>query len=300
MEKQQTELASKVKALKFRLNKTEEVMAAQDRLASVRQRESIVNISKIVIELKENIEEKKFAKGETEEQVAQWSRACEEDLTKTDETLRRLTQQIKEIDLHEEDVKSIQEHKKALQFEREILEQKAEFEKTKQEEGQVNQNKKPPAVGAAKLPKLPITKFNGKIEAWLPFWGKFKSEIDSTDLPALTRFSYLKELLEESVRTDIDGLPFTEDGYTKAKGILESEYGQSAEVVHAYVQNIMSLPAINGTNPKKIHDFYKQLRYKYNVQSLETLGKLADVKGNVRSTLDKLKKGGKSGLSTIY
>ena len=142
-------------------------------------------------------------------------------------------------------------------------------------------------MGAAKLPKLPITKFNGKIEAWLPFWGKFKSEIDSTDLPALTRFSYLKELLEESVRTDIDGLPFTEDGYTKAKGILESEYGQSAEVVHAYVQNIMSLPAINGTNPKKIHDFYKQLRY--NVQSLETLGKLADVKGNVRSTLDKLK-----------
>ena len=79
MEKQLTELASKVKALKFRLNKPEEVMAAQDRLASERQRESIVNISKIVIELKENIEEKKFAKGETEEQVTQWSK---EDLNK--------------------------------------------------------------------------------------------------------------------------------------------------------------------------------------------------------------------------
>lgn len=109
---------------------------------------------------------------------------------------QRRPQQIKEIDLHEEEVKSIQEHKKALQFEREILEQKAEFEKNKQEECQVNQNKKTSAVGAAKLPKLPITKFNGKIEAWLPFWGKFKSEIDSTDLPALTRFSYLKKLLE--------------------------------------------------------------------------------------------------------
>ena len=79
MEKQLTELASKVKALKFRLNKPEEVMAAQDRLASERQRESIVNISKIVIELKENIEEKKIAKGETEEQVTQWSK---EDLNK--------------------------------------------------------------------------------------------------------------------------------------------------------------------------------------------------------------------------
>ena len=49
----------------------------------------------------------------------------------------------------------------------------------------------------------------------------------------------------------------------------------------------MSLPMITGTNPKKIDDFYRQLRY--NVQSLDTMGKLADVKENVRSMLDKLK-----------
>ena len=34
-------------------------------------------------------------------------------------------------------------------------------------------------------------------------------------------------------------------------------------------------------------EFYKQLRF--TVQSLSTLGRLEDVKGNVRSTLDKLK-----------
>ena len=121
----------------------------------------------------------------------------------------------------------------------------------------------------------------------MPFWGKFKSEIDSTNLPVLTKFSYLKELLEESIRADIDGLPFTEEGYSKAKEILEAEYGQTSEVVNAYVQNIMSLPVISGANPKKIGEFYKELRY--NVQSLETMGKLVDVKGNVRSTLEKLK-----------
>ena len=50
----------------------------------------------------------------------------------------------------------------------------------------------------------------------------------------------------------------------------------------------MSLPVITGVNPKmKIDDFYKQLGY--NVQSLDTMAKLGDVKGNVRSTLDKLK-----------
>jgi hypothetical protein len=45
---------------------------------------------------------------------------------------------------------------------------------------------------AAKLPKLPITKGDGKFESWLPFWGKFTSEIESTKIPILTKFAYLK------------------------------------------------------------------------------------------------------------
>ena len=60
-----------------------------------------------------------------------------------------------------------------------------------------------------------------------------------------------------------------------------------ADVVNTYIVNIMSLPVINGKDPAKINEFYKQLRY--NVQSLDTLQRLADVKGNVRATPDKLK-----------
>ena len=85
----------------------------------------------------------------------------------------------------------------------------------------------------------------------------------------------------------MDGLPFTEAGYSKAKEILEAEYGQMSDVVNTYVVNIMSLPVINGRDPVKINEFYKKLRY--NVQSLDTLGRLSEVKGNVRATLDKLK-----------
>ena len=62
------------------------------------------------------------------------------------------------------------------------------------------------------------------------------------------------------MHSDIDGLPFTEEGYSKAKDILEAEYGQSAEVVNAYIVNINNLPVISGTDPAKIHEFYKQLR----------------------------------------
>ena len=62
MEKQLSELASKVKALRFRLSKTDEAIAKDDREACKRQKDSISNISKLIINLKESIEEKSFRK----------------------------------------------------------------------------------------------------------------------------------------------------------------------------------------------------------------------------------------------
>ena len=42
----------------------------------------------------------------------------------------------------------------------------------------------------------------------------------------------------------------------QAKNILKSKYGKSSEVINAYVQEIMGLPVVNGTNPKIINEFY--------------------------------------------
>lgn len=41
---------------------------------------------------------------------------------------------------------------------------------------------------------------------WLPFWNKFTAEKEATNLAAVTKFAYVKELLEPKVRMDIDGL----------------------------------------------------------------------------------------------
>ena len=115
----------------------------------------------------------------------------------------------------------------------------------------------PRLFSAAKLPKVSITKFNGKIEELLPFSGKFTSQIDSTGLKPLTILGYLKELVEYHVRADINGSPFTEEGYENVKAIVEAKYGQSTEIVNAYVKNIMELPIITGTNRRKVKEFYK-------------------------------------------
>lgn len=291
MDKLQNELAGKLKTLHYRQGKTDEVIAKRDRLVTERQKTSIVNIAEAINSLKETIEEKKFGKGESEEDIATWAGEIDNELAMADESIRKLTQIIKECDLRDQDDEAAYKHEKNMLFEKQLLAQKAEFEEKleakKANEAQQQQQQSTQHSSAVTLPKLLMTKFNGKVEAWLPFWGKFRTEIDATNLPVLTKFSYLKDYLEESVRRDIDGLPFTEAGYDKAKIILEAEYGQTSEVTNSYMQNIMNLPVISGKDPSKVNEFYKQLRY--NVHSLDTLGKLADVKGNVRATLDKLK-----------
>ena len=96
--------------------------------------------------------------------------------------------------------------------------------------------------------------------------------MDRAEVAQVTKFSYLKELLEPKVRTTIDGLPFTTEGYGRAKNILKTKYGKTSEIVNAYVLSILSLPTIKGADSAKIHDFYEKLVS--SVQSLETLGKI--------------------------
>ena len=113
------------------------------------------------------------------------------------------------------------------------------------------------------------------------------AEVDKADIAAETKFAYLKSFLEPKVLVDVEGLPFNESGYERAKAMLNKEYGRTTEIVNSYINNIMNLPVITGSNARRIQEFYKILSF--NVESLETLGKLEEVKGNVRSVLEKLK-----------
>ena len=112
----------------------------------------------------------------------------------------------------------------------------------------------PAPVKSAKLPKLVITKFSGELKDWPRFWNQFEAEIDRAEVAAVTKFSYLKELVDPKVKTAIDGLPFTTEGYQRAKNILESKNGQMSDIVNAPVQNIMALPVITGSHELPIRD----------------------------------------------
>ena len=138
----------------------------------------------------------------------------------------------------------------------------------------------------AKLPKLTITKFDGTYRDWPRFWGQFTETINKTSVPPITKFSYLREPLDFKVKRTVEALPFTVEGYNRAKSILNERFGKESEIVKAYTKEILDLPSISSANPRKISEFSEKLTY--CVQALQILNKLEQVNGAASMTLDKL------------
>ena len=148
-----------------------------------------------------------------------------------------LNNAIKEADKHAENEKLFKEQEllarqreETLKFEKDQLEQRAKFEQHLHIKSQDTSDISTKDLNklSVKLPKLVITKFNGILENWLGFWNKYEAEIDSASLLSVSKFAYLKELAEPNVRKLIDGLPFTTEGYERAKNILKTTFGKTS------------------------------------------------------------------------
>lgn len=61
---------------------------------------------------------------------------------------------------------------------------------------------------------------------------------------------------------------------------------KDSEIVKAYTKQMFDLPTIPNVNIEKIHESWDNLTY--SVQSLDTMGSLEKINGNVAMTLDKL------------
>ena len=221
-----------------------------------------------VDELETKIQEARIEKGDSVESIREWTDETEKGLQVCKRSVLEITKAVTELNRSKAAQEKQEEEELAAQlcdkkFEEEMkfeemkLQQKLEYEK-KAQEG-LKKLEKDSSKLLTKLPKLVTTKFKGAQTDWLRFWSKFESEIDDADITKVTKFSNLKELLDPRVRNCIDGLPFTTEGYVRAKSILKFKYGKSSEVINAYVQNIIRLPVITSSHPNKILVFYETL-----------------------------------------
>ena len=199
--------------------------------------------------LKMEILEAMIENKNTEEEIEQWTENHRAAVAIYDAQIEEIENRIitlkreKEADDAEQEERRIQ---RRLEEKRRILEMQMEVKK--KEEREKEEKKKEYSLwndykfSKMKLPKLVITKFDGTHFDWFRFWNQFESQIDKCDLPEVSKFSYLKEFVIPKVCLLIDSLPFTSEGYTRAKNILLTKYGEPNEVANAHVQNNVTPP----------------------------------------------------------
>ena len=294
-EQAQTTIDGRIQLLKFSCHETSRILGKNALKPVERHLKAIENQLDEIHSLKLSMQRLKIENGVTIEQVAEWTKEVEEQIAEYEDTsgMEQWIKNFKEKERGKEKEKeeAEEEAKRQRQFQYEMkLEEARQQMKIDLEKKSNGQKDKPLATSEqkirVKLPKLEITKFQGTHLDWQRFWSQFEAEIDKAEITQVAKFSYMKELIDSKVRMSIDGLPFSSEGYERAKNILKTKYGRPSEVANAHIQCLIGLQTVHGTQPWKIHDFHDKLVI--NVQALETMGKLVEVNGYVRPILDKL------------
>ena len=97
----------------------------------------------------------------------------------------------------------------------------------------------------AKLPKLELRKFNGKICEWQEFWDGFSSSIDNNEkLSHVDKFAYLSELLEEPAKSTIAGFSLSGANYKSAVKLLKKRFDKKTAVQPAHVNELIQLSPV--------------------------------------------------------
>lgn len=197
MEMMISELNGKLQVLSFWTKKTDEIIAKGDKEALERLQASITNITGAVSAQKESIEEKKFSKGESEEEVSVWSTPAEELLAEADESTRKIAKHVKSMIATAQDAEALecswnksltkskqqeQRHRQnsfSFFFQRQKMKFELEYQKQisslKEHVSTSVSDQGESAVRIAKMPKLVISKFDGTPQDGVRFSGQFSS-----------------------------------------------------------------------------------------------------------------------------
>ena len=220
----------------------------------------------VLQDLKYKVKELMISEGKVSKAIDEFTAKIQEDMARFNGVVSELEKSVKRLNDGEQaktrsKVDQEQEENFRRRYEKEMRLEEMRMEMRKKyvdSEGKKSASES----NKVKLPKLVIL------------------EIDKQDISPVTKFSYLNGFLFPQVRKLIDGLPFTPEGYSRAKSILVSTYNKPTVVANAHIKCITSLPIITGTHPNRVHEFYEKLIV--STQALDTMNKLKDINGYVK------------------
>ncbi|KAK8765528.1 hypothetical protein V5799_031863 [Amblyomma americanum] len=128
------------------------------------------------------------------------------------------------------------------------------------------------AAQRIKLPKLELTKFDGKRKNWQPFWEQFEVAVHkNTELSNINRLNYLKTLLTGEAMTAIAGLQASGDCYSDAVDILRHRFGNPEALVQDHMQGLIDVKLVfSARNVRALRGLYDEIQV--HMRGLKALG----------------------------
>ena len=121
-----------------------------------------------------------------------------------------------------------------------------------------------------KLPKLNLPYFGGDVREWTSFWEQFETAIDNSDLPDVSKFTYVRSLLKSDAKQCIEGLSLSGAHYSTACDLLKNRYGRPEQIIFTHVQDLLNLSIPAKCSVKQLWQLNDELLA--HVRSLESLG----------------------------
>ncbi len=110
----------------------------------------------------------------------------------------------------------------------------------------------------AKLPKLQLKNFGGKVCEWPEFWDSFSSSIDNNDqLSDVDKFAYLRGYLEGPAKSTIAGLSLTSTNYRCAIDLLKKRFDKKNAIQRTHVNKLIQLsPVFRERDTQRLRKLY--------------------------------------------
>jgi len=131
----------------------------------------------------------------------------------------------------------------------------------------------------AKLPKLVLPTFSGDVLQWQSFWDQFEATINASALPTITKFTYLRSLLEGEALEVIQGLTLSEVHYAAACELLKQRFGRKERIIFTHIQDLLGISLLGHRTPGNAGLRKLQDTLFGHIRSLEALGISCDKYG---------------------
>ena len=129
----------------------------------------------------------------------------------------------------------------------------------------------------AKFPKIELPHFSGDVLDWTSFWESFTATIDSSSEHAdVTKYTYLRSLLQGDALKTISGLSLTASNYKIAKDLLIERFGRKEKIIFNHITCLTNISKTYAdcADTANLWEFYDNVQS--HIRALEAL----EVKGD--------------------